>query len=70
MTKVIIIDTIEDFQYFIDLHSHEILSSVKGCSDGWNQKVTAINKILSECNIEVSDNVYCAEEYDTIINNI
>jgi hypothetical protein len=65
-----IINNIEEFRDFIDSYSNEILSNVYGESDGWNQKITAINKILDDNNIEISSDIYDDEEYDEIINSI
>jgi len=64
------IDNIDDFRAFIGNYEREILSGVQGVSDGWNQKITAINKIIDENHIEISDDVYDDEEYEEIINNI
>jgi len=55
---------------FLDSYSDEILLNVEGESDGWNQKITAINKILNDNNIEVSDDVWNDDELEDIINGI
>jgi hypothetical protein len=65
-----VINSVDDFRDFIDTYSNEILSNVYGESDGWNQKMDAINKILNDNNINVSDNVWEDEEIEDIINNI
>jgi hypothetical protein len=65
-----VINSVDDFRDFIDAHSNEILSNVYGESDGWNQKMNAINKILNDNNISVSDDVWNDEEIEDIINNI
>jgi len=65
-----VINSIDEFREFIDSYSNEILLNVKGESDGWNQKITAINKILNDNNIEVSDDVWNDDELEEIINSI
>lgn len=64
------IDDIDEFRDFINDYSEEILDNLQGESDGWNQKITIINRILQENNIEISDTVYDNEEYEEIINSI
>jgi hypothetical protein len=65
-----VINSIDEFRDFIDSYSNEILLNVQGESDGWNQKITAINKILNDNNIEVSDDVWNDDEFEEIINGI
>lgn len=64
------IDSIDKFREFVDDYSSEILEYIHGESDGWNQKMSAINKILDDKNIEVSDDVWDDEQIEEIINNI
>ena len=68
--KKIVINSIDEFRDFIDGYSDEILLNVKGESDGWNQKITAINNILNDNNLEVSDDVWNDDELEEIINGI
>lgn len=70
LSKKRIINNIDEFRNFIDDYSNEILSNILGESDGWNQKITQIEKILNDNNIEVSDDVYNDEETEEIINGI
>lgn len=63
-------DNIDEFRDFIDSYSGEILLNVQGESDGWNQKITAIDKILNDNNIEVSDDIWNDDEFEEIINGI
>jgi hypothetical protein len=65
-----VINSIDEFRDFIDSYSNEILLNVQGESDGWNQKITAINKILNDNNIEVSDDIWNNDELEEIINSI
>ena len=65
-----VINSIDRFRDFINSYSKEILLNVQGESDGWNQKITAINKILNDNNIEVSDDVWNDDEFEEIINGI
>ena len=68
--NISVIINIDEFRDFIDSYSDEILLNVEGESDGWNQKITAINKILNDKNIEVSDDVWNDDELEDIINGI
>jgi predicted metal-binding protein len=65
-----VINSIDEFRDFIDNYSKEILFNVHDESDGWNQKMSAINKILNDNKIEVSDDVWNDDEIEDIINNI
>lgn len=65
-----IIDDIDEFESFINEYDDEILSQVKGHSDGWNQKMTALNKILNREKVEISDEIREHPKYEDIINNI
>jgi hypothetical protein len=65
-----VINSIDEFRDFVDSYSNEILLNVQGESDGWNQKITAINKILNDNNIEVSDDIWNDDEFEEIINSI
>lgn len=66
----VVINSIDEFRDFIDSYSDEILLNVEGESDGWNQKITAINKILNDNNTEVSDDIWNDDEFEDIINSI
>lgn len=55
LNKPQVITNIDDFKEFIDNHSDEILTNVQGESDGWNQKMVAIDKILKDNNLQVSE---------------
>lgn len=70
MNISVVINSIDEFRDFIDSYSDEILLNVEGESDGWNQKITAINKILNDNNIEVSDDIWNDDELEDIINSI
>ena len=62
--------TIDDFKSFIEKYSDEILSNVHGESDGWNQKMTIINKLIDNNKLIISDDVWEDEEFEDIINGI
>jgi hypothetical protein len=64
------INSIDEFKDFINNYSNEILSNIYGESDGWNQKINIINKIINNNNIKISDNIWNDKEFETIINNI
>lgn len=70
LNKSVVINSIDEFRDFIDSYSDEILLNVKGESDGWNQKITVINKILNDNNIDISDDVWNDDELEEIINGI
>jgi hypothetical protein len=49
-----VISTIEEAQEFFDENEKEILYGIEGQSDGWNQKMTVIDKILKRENTHSS----------------
>lgn len=65
-----IIDTTEEFKDFCNSYENEIRANVYGESDGWNQKMDAINKIIKKNKITISDKIWDSEEIYDIINNI
>ena len=65
-----VISTIEEAQEFFDENEKEILYGVEGQSDGWNQKMTVIDKILKRENKEFDDDLCNSEEFEQAVNSI
>jgi len=65
-----VLRTYDEVSDFLNDYSAEIRAGVQGESDGWNQKMTAINVILRRENIEIHEDATSSEAFEELINQI
>lgn len=70
LKEIKIYNSIDEVEEFLLNYQPEILASITGESDGWNQKIDAIYKILKREKLDFSEDIWNSEEFEELINSL
>lgn len=65
-----VLNTIEEVEEFLNDYHQEIMSQISGHSDGWNQKMTALHKILKREKVDFDEDIWNSEEFEDLFSTL